>query len=68
LKNENKKMFDKNFWAAAACLAGFGLAYYLNNSKKSVGSADAKLVAVAYKVEATLYSYFNRKHSLHVAG
>lgn len=41
-------MFDEKFWTAAACLAGFGWAWYLNNSKQS--STDPKLVTVAYEV------------------
>lgn len=49
-------MFDKTFWATAACLAGFGLAYYLNNFKKDIGNADSKLIAAVYEVAIALSS------------
>ncbi len=42
-------MFDK-YALAAACLAGFGIVFYYQNSQKKTSDSEKKLVAATYKV------------------
>jgi hypothetical protein len=47
-------MFEKSHLAAAACLAGFGLVWYLESRKKESADGEHQLLTVSYEAEICL--------------